>query len=98
MGRLELRRIEAAGGRNRKFVLRGQCLEARFVEQVFHEVGVCDDKAERLGQSPAMARDQEGLPVFLVEQHRRLGLGRAECDESIEQPFGVAAIVVPGER
>jgi hypothetical protein len=29
MGRLDLRRIEAAGGRNWKFVSRSQCLEAR---------------------------------------------------------------------
>src|SRR5205823_21369 len=54
LGRLDLRRIEAAGGRDRKRVPLGQALEARLVEQVFHERGFGDDKAECLGEARTM--------------------------------------------
>ncbi len=76
--------MKLARWRHRQAVALRQVLEPRLVEQVFDQRRVGDDEAKRFCQPFAMARNQQKLRVFFIEQHRLFALGAGEAFKRIE--------------
>jgi hypothetical protein len=60
-------------------------VKSRFIDEIFDQTLVAEDKPKRRFQTVSIARDEQQMRVFRAEEHRWLGLRGAEAREGIHQ-------------
>ena len=80
-----MHRAESPGRGDRERQPCRELLKARLVHQVLDQSRGRNHEPEALGEAIAVAADQEHRTILLVEQHRRLGLGRGEAQQRLDQ-------------